>query len=216
MSITQSLVNIGGTGLPIEFPEHYLNKKDGDKYYLNEEGDEMTGTLDMNSNTITEVGAPKVAGDAANKHYVDHSVEKIRKMVKTDVVDKVLNLQRKAGDNSKHIDEKYKAATKEITALKHFLLKKIPTYYRIEAVIANTKNINNLVYTFEEGVSILKNFILLQILIETKPGAWFDMHLLSPSYTFRIYQKGNRLFIVSTNQLPKDWTRKINFAYTKW
>ena len=137
-------------------------------------------------------------------------------MVKLNVVDKILNLQRKAGDNSKHIKEKYDSATKEITSLKHFLLKKIPTYHRIEAVIANTKNINNLVYTFEKETSILKNFILLQVLIETKPGVWFDMHLLSPSYTFRIYQKRNRLFIVSPNQLPKDWTRKINFAYTKW
>lgn len=216
MSTTQSLVNVGGTGLPIEFPEHFLDKEEGDEYYINTEGDEMKGKLNMNSLRILHVGAPQTAGDAANKFYVDKSIEKIKKEIKLQVVDKVIELQRKAGDNSKHIEEKYNAATKEITALKHFLLRKIPTYHRIEGIMANAKNINNLVYTFEKGTSILKNFILLQILIETKPGVWFDMHLLSPSYTFRIYQKGNRLFIVSPNQLPKDWTRKINFAYTKW
>ena len=56
----------------------------------------------------------------------------------------------------------------------------------------------------------------MQALIETKPGVWFDLHLLSPSYIFRIYQKENRLFIVSPKQLPKDWVKKINLAYTKW
>ena len=215
MTTTQSLVNVGGVGLPIDFPDDFLDKKEGDEYYLNVEGDQMTGRLQMNSQRIIQVGAPQTGGDAATKFYVDDQIEKLKKSIKLNVVDKVLNLQRKAGDNSIHIERKYEAASKEITALKHFLGKKIPRFNRIEGVIANAKNVNNLVFNFDRNTSIQKNFIIIQALIETKPGVWFDLYLLSPSYIFRIYQKGNRLFIVSPRQLPNDWTRKINLTCTK-
>ena len=103
----------------------------------------------MNSNSITEVASPKTAGDAANKLYVDNAVEGIKKMVKVNVVNNVMSLQRMTGDNSKHLGEKYmyKARTKEIKTLKYCLLRKIPTYYRIEALIIKSKNINDLVCT---------------------------------------------------------------------
>ena len=215
MTTTQSLVNIGGVGLPIEFPDDSFDKQKSDRYYVNVDGDEMIGILDMNSNRVAEVAAPQNGGDAANKFYVDNEIEKIKKLIKLNVVDKVLELNRKTGSNSKHIAENYIAATKEITELKHFLLKKIsPTEFkRVEGIIANAKNINNLVFKLDHNVSIAKNFIILQVLIETKLNIWFHLYLLSPSYTFRIYQKGNKLFIVSPNQLPKDWSRKINLTF---
>ena len=42
MTTTQSLVNIGGVGLAIDFPEDFLDKKERDEYYINTEGDEMS------------------------------------------------------------------------------------------------------------------------------------------------------------------------------
>ena len=41
---------------------------------VNKAGDTMTGSLDMNINSITNLAAPTNNGDATNKQYVDGSV----------------------------------------------------------------------------------------------------------------------------------------------
>ena len=64
---------------------------------------------------------------------------------------------------------------------------------------------------FEKGASFLKK-ILLQILIETKPGAWFDMHLLSPSHTFVFIRKEADRFSSTTSQ-KMDKDDKICYWY---
>ena len=74
-----SLMNIGGVGLPIEFPDVSFNKNRSDSY-VNVDGDEMKSEIDMNSNRVKELPAPLNAGYAVNKLYVDLEIEKIKKL----------------------------------------------------------------------------------------------------------------------------------------
>ena len=145
MTLSTRRVNIGGTGLPIEFAEDSLDKTLGDQLYLNVSGDKMDGELKMGSQKIRDVGMPEKLTDAANKLYVDEELKKIKNIVSTSIVKEVMNLQKKVGYNSKHITEKYKEALTHITSLKHFLQKKIPKYERVNGIIANASNVNNLV-----------------------------------------------------------------------
>lgn len=201
--------------LPIDFPEVWVRKETADKSYLKVSGDKMLGNLSLNGNRITDLGNPNNLTDAVSVQHLNSMLIKIKGEFKENIGQRLEVLERKASDNSKHIQNKYNLATKEITDLKHFLLNKLPKFHRIEGVIDNEKNINNLVFTFSKDESLSKNIALIQVLIETTEGVWFNLQLLFPSYKFRIYEKAHKLFITSEGYLPPNWTRKINFVYVK-
>ena len=53
--------------------------------FVNETGDDMHGTLDMNNNNIENINQPKKMNDAANKNYVDNMINKIKSELNTRV-----------------------------------------------------------------------------------------------------------------------------------
>lgn len=207
MNYQSSLVNVGGTGLPIDFPTNFLDREEGDRLFVNTSGDAMIGTLSMNGKRIIDLADPKNVSDASNKLYVDNTIETVKKDFQTHVVPKIRELERKA-------DDKDKAMSSAIRELKDFLLPKIPKVAVVISLFAKELNINNLVFTFP-STTINNSMTLLEPLIETKPGNWFNMYLMSPSYVFRIYRKENRMFVVSSHKLPDDWTRRLKFSFLK-
>ena len=193
--------NVGGVSIlePVSFPDVYLNRTTANNMFVNEEGDEMRGDLDMNLHTITDVKSPRDKNDVANKEYVDMKFDS--------VVGAVKQLIRKTETNSKHITEKFLENSRMITELKHYT-----KFKRFQAVLSNTKNISNFIFNLKDQ-DLTKNFTIIQILIETLPGAWYSLYLLSPTYDFRLYQYKQKLFIICHKTLPKTWTRKIAVVY---
>lgn len=107
--------------MPINFPEGFSIKKKVINIILTP----TTDKLQMICQRKMGVSAPQTSSYAATKFLVHNEIEKIEKTIILNVVDKVLNLHEKAGENSARIEVKYQTATKEIMELKHFLTKKL-------------------------------------------------------------------------------------------
>ena len=274
-----SLVNVGGDGpeQPVSFPKVGLEKKEAEDLFVDTKGDKMTGPLSLGSNQITDVPTPTKPSDAANKEYVDKvsstAVENIKSVVDSKVVPGVesfrkqvaklenarVDLVRKTGDNSKHITEKFSAATKEITQLKNYFNKEVSQIKgavdkfvkeekeekennkkkekvlddkismlgrRIIALVAKQKEFVKQPKTFEAtltstndvGHLILKHpsketLTVLQVLIETVKGAWYNLYMLSPQYDFRMYEMDGNVFFVCNSKLPKNWKKNMRIIY---
>ena len=229
-----SLVDIGGGGVPqpIHFPEIYIKKQSANRLFINASGDEMQGNLSMNGRKITNLKSPETALDAANKDFVVRSIKS-----------SINGLINKVSDNSKHITEKFNQAYRHSTDLKHYVnkvlmaadrklqqLNKTVTENRalseinsrrismlgrqgrvslFETKLTSSKGISHLVLRSKETIAII------QILIETEEGAWYDINTLSPDYQFRVFIKKEKYFITCHTTLPPTWTKKLKIFSTK-
>ena len=199
---------------PISFPSISYRKSAADRRFVNITGDRMEGDLDMGSHKITNLKSPTGGADAVNRGFLDAQIETVKRLLSKHVIEKVKGHQtlideivKKTSDNAKAVAAKFLQLSTQLTSFKNHL-----QFKRFHAVLSNAKGISNYVFSFKD-LDMTKNFVIVQIFIETLPGAWYNMYLLQPSYSFRVYTYKGKLFILSETVLPKDWTRKISMVY---
>ena len=74
-SIDLSSIDLSSIDLTDYAKKSYVNAQDNLK--LNKSGDRMSGDLNMNNNSITNLDRPSRSTDAANKHYIDQVINNI-------------------------------------------------------------------------------------------------------------------------------------------
>jgi len=183
---------------------------DYDKEFINADGDEMEGELNMNKHKLSNLATPKDKLDAANKEYVDN--------IKTRVL---ATLQNNFKDTTDYIQKKIKKNRDQDIALKEIIKKlsrKVESdtqIKQIQGTIANTKNIPTLIIPWDSGYSMTKNIVLLQMLIQSDNDCWLDIQSLGYQYGLHIFERLNKktkkyeLHISSNQKLPSNWKRNV-------
>lgn len=157
------------------------------KVFINVEGDNMEGKLNMSKNKLTNLPTPKDKLDAANKQYVDNVRSRITEALSKDFSSK-----------TKEIETKIKYNRDQDLALKA-LIKKLNTRLesdnlvkQIRSTTANTKNISTLIIPWDMGYTITKNVILLQMLIQSNNNCCLDIQSLGYQYGLHVFERFNK------------------------
>ena len=199
---------------PVSFPELSYRKATADRRFLNVTGDTMQADLDLGNHKIINLKSPVNKNDATNKSYIDSKFEYLKALITAKVVERVTKheslideIVRKAADNSRAVTSKFLQLSEQLTSFKGHL-----KFKRFQTVLTNTKGISNFIFSLKD-LDVTKNFVIVQIFLETTPGAWYSLFFLAPTYNFRVYQFKEKLFILCESSLPKEWTRKLSVVY---
>lgn len=157
----------------------YLTKNGADINYINEDGDKMTGDLDMNNHTLTNVRDPVKDGDVINLKYFQEGVQEVGQQVTTILTNYINSSQNKVSSTIKrevlntiiNIEKRIEVNTKAFTDIRDSI-SVLQSKHLSKNSFEQTKVLRTVNGTIPVKMNNVKNGIVINESFQMFDGNW--------------------------------------------